>query len=142
VVFAGSDMSIAMLWADASFFRVPVIWLYHLITVHGLFYAPLYALLLLVSAWAPRAPFLWAFLPPFVIYGVEKIAFNTSYFWNMLQYRLMGPGGGMATEHHQDFVSTLIPHHFFSTPGLWSGLAIAAIFLYATVQLRRSRAPI
>ena len=142
VVFAGSDMSIAMLWADASFFRVPVIWLYHLVTVHGLFYAPLYAWLLLVSAWAPRAPFLWAFLPPFVIYGVEKIAFNTSYFWNMLQYRLMGPGGGMATEHHQDFVSTLIPHHFFSTPGLWSGLAIAAIFLYATVQLRRSRAPI
>ncbi len=110
--------------------------------MHGLFYAPLYAWLLLVSAWAPRAPFLWAFLPPFVIYGVEKIAFNTSYFWNMLQYRLMGPGGGMATGHHQDFVSTLIPHHFFSTPGLWSGLAIAAIFLYATVQLRRSRAPI
>src|SRR5881394_1518814 len=95
VIFAGSDVSIAMLWADASFVRVPLIWLYHLVTVHGLFYAPLYAWLLLVSAWAPRAPFLWAFLPPFVIYGVEKIAFNTSYFLNMLRYRLTGPGGGM-----------------------------------------------
>ena len=141
VIFAGSDVSIAMLWTDASFFRVPLIWLYHLVTVHGLFYAPFYAWLLLVSAWAPRAPFLWAFLPPFVIYGVEKIAFNTSYFLNTLQYRLMG-GGGMATEHHQDFTSTLIPHHFLSTPGLWSGLLVAVLFLYLTVRLRRSRGPI
>jgi ABC-2 type transport system permease protein len=142
VIFAGSDVSIAMLWADASFFRVPLIWLYHLITVHGLFYAPLYCWLLLISAWAPRAPFLWAFLPPFVIYGVERIAFNTSYFWNMLQYRLTGPGAGMTAEHQQDFTATLIPHHFLSTPGLWTGLAVAAVFLFATVQLRRSRGPI
>jgi len=104
-------------------------------------YAPLYCWLLLISAWAPRAPFLCAFLPPFVIYGVEKIAFNTSYFLDMLKYRLMGSGTGMA-EHQQDFASTLIPHHFLSTPGLWTGLAVAAIFLYATVQLRRSRGPI
>jgi len=142
VIFAGSDVSIAMLWTDASFVRVPLIWLYHLVTVHGLFYAPLYAWLLLVSVWAPRAPFLWAFLPPFVIYGVEKIAFNSSYFLSMLQYRLMGPGGGMATEHQQDFTATLIPHHFLSTPGLWSGLLVAVIFLYLTVRLRRSRGPI
>ena len=142
VIFAGSSVNIASMWAQASFFRVPLIWLYHLVTVHGLFYAPFYAWLLLVSAWAPRAPFLWAFLPPFVIYGVEKIAFNTSYFLNTLQYRLMGPGGGMATEHHQDFTSTLIPHHFLSTPGLWSGLLVAVLFLYLTVRLRRSRGPI
>jgi ABC-2 type transport system permease protein len=142
VIFAGSSVNIASMWAQASFFRVPLIWLYHLVTVHGLFYAPLYAWLLLVSAWAPRAPFLWAFLPPFVIYGVEKIAFNTTYFLAMLQYRLMGPGGGMATEHHQVFTSTLIPHHFLSTPGLWSGLAVAVLFLYLTVRLRRSRGPI
>jgi ABC-2 type transport system permease protein len=141
VIFAGSGVNIASMWAQASFFRVPLIWLYHLVTVHGLFYAPFYAWLLLVSAWAPRAPFLWAFLPPFVIYGVEKIAFNTSYFLNMLQYRLMGPGGGMA-EHQQDFTATLIPHHFLSTPGLWSGLLVAVIFLYLTVRLRRSRGPI
>ena len=142
VIFAGSSVNIASMWAQASFFRVPLIWLYHLVTVHGLFYAPFYAWLLLVSAWAPRAPFLWAFLPPFVIYGVEKIAFNTTYFLAMLQYRLMGPGGGMATEHHQDFTSTLIPHHFLSTPGLWSGLLVAVLFLYLTVRLRRSRGPI
>jgi ABC-2 type transport system permease protein len=141
-IFAGSGVNVAQLWREASFLRVPVIWLYHLVTVHGLWYAPLYAWLLLVSAWAPRAPFLWAFLPPFVIWGVEKIAFNTTYFLNMLRYRLEGPGSGMATEHHQDFTATLIPHHFLSTPGLWSGLLVAAVFLYLTVRLRRSRGPI
>jgi ABC-2 type transport system permease protein len=143
VIFAGSGVNIAELWRQASFFRVPAIWLYHLVTVHGLWYAPLYAWLLLVSAWAPRAPFLWAFLPPFVIYGVEKIAFNSSYFLNMLQYRLTGSSGGMAPEHtHQDFAASLIPQHFFSEPGLWIGLAIAAAFLFAAVRLRRYRGPI
>lgn len=142
-VFAGSGVSIANLWSQTSFIRVPSIWFYHLITVHGLWYAPLYAWLLLVSAWAPRAPFMWAFLPPFVIWGVEKIAFNTSYFLNLLRYRLTGPGGEMASDSHaQDFAATLIPHHFLTTPGLWTGLAVAAVFLYMTVQLRRSRGPI
>jgi ABC-2 type transport system permease protein len=141
-IFAGTGVNIAEIWSHASFLRVPAIWLYHLVTIHGLWYAPLFAWLLMVSAWAPRAPFLWAFLPPFVIYGVEKIAFNTSYFLHMLQYRLMGPGGGIATEHHQDFTSTLIPHHFLSTPGLWSGLAVATVFLFITVRLRRSHGPI
>lgn len=140
-IFAGSGVDVGKLWTEVSLLRVPAIWLYHLVTVHGLWYAPLYCWLLLVSAWAPRAPFLWAALPPFVIYGVEKIAFNTSYFLDMLKYRLMGSGANMS-EHQQDFTSTLIPHHFLSTPGLWTGLAVAAIFLYATVQLRRSRGPI
>lgn len=142
-VFAGSGVSIHELWAASSSLRLPVIWLYHLITVHGLWYAPIYAWLLLVSAWAPRAPFLWAFLPPFVIWGVEKIAFNTSHFLGILQYRLLGPGSGMAAnDHAHDFAATLIPHHFLSTPGLWTGLLLASIFLFFTVRLRRSHGPI
>ena len=142
-VFAGSGIGLSAIWAKASFFRVSVIWLYHLVTVHGLWYAPLYAWLLLVSAWAPRAPFMWAFLPPFVVWGVEKIAFNTSYFLGMLQYRLMGPKGAMASnDHSHDFASTLIPHHFLTTPGLWTGLLVAAIFLSLAVRLRRSHGPI
>jgi hypothetical protein len=31
---------------------------------------------------------------------------------------------------------------FFSTPGLWIGLAVAAIFLATAVRLRRYREPI
>jgi ABC-2 type transport system permease protein len=142
-MLAGSGVDVATLWTHESFLRISLVILYHFLTVHGLWYAPLYGWLLLVSAWAPRAPFIWAFLPPFVISGVEKIAFNTSYFLRFLQYRLLGPGGGMTPDDHaHDFMASLIPHHFLSTPGLWTGLAVAALFLLATVQLRRSRGPI
>jgi ABC-2 type transport system permease protein len=143
VILLGSGVNIAALWTEVSFFHVSLVLLYHLLTVHGLWYAPLYGWLLLVSAWAPRAPFIWAFLPPFVICVGEKIAFNTSHFLALLQDRLLGPGGSMAPGNHpKDFMATLIPEHFFSTPGLGIGLAVAAIFLAAAVRLRRYQGPI
>ena len=143
VILAGSGVNIAALWTEVSFFHVSLVLLYHLLTVHGLWYAPIYGWLLMVSAWAPRAPFIWAFLPPFVVAVVEKVALNTSHFLELLQERLVGSGGSMAeNDHTQDFTATLIPHHFFSTPGLWSGLALAAVFLFVAVRLRRYRGPI
>jgi len=129
-------------WSQMSFFHMSLMLLYHMLTVHGLWYAPIYAWLLLVSAWAPRAPFLWAFLPPFVIWGVEKIAFGTSHFVGMLQYRLSGPEPCNTTARSgnlMEILSAVTPAQFFSTPGLWAGLAVAAIFLVATVRLRRNR---
>ena len=140
----GSGQSVGMLGTRMSFFHMSLIFLYHILTVHGLWYAPMYAWLLLVSAWAPRAPFIWAFVPPFVIWGVEKIAFRTTHFLGMLQYRLTGPEpANMAPGSSvMDIMSALTPAQFFSTPGLWIGLAIAAIFLAAAVRLRRSREPI
>ena len=143
VILLGSGVNIAALWTEVSFFHVSLVLLYHLLTVHGFWYAPLYGWLLLVSVWAPRAPFIWAVLPPFVICGVEKIAFNTSQFLALLQYRLLGPGDDMAPHSApKDFMATLIPEHFFNTPGLWTGLALAVVFLFAAVRLRRYRGPI
>jgi ABC-2 type transport system permease protein len=143
VILLGSGVNIAALWTEVSFFHVSLVLLYHLLTVHGLWYAPFYGWLLLVSAWAPRAPFLWAVLPPFVICGVEKIAFNTSYFLALLQERLMGSGDAMGPNGApKDFMATLIPEHFFDRPGLWIGLALAAVFLAGAVRLRRYQGPI
>jgi ABC-2 type transport system permease protein len=118
--------------------------LWHIVTVHGLWYAPLYGWLLLISAWAPRAPLVWAVLPPFVIYGLERLAFNTSYFLALLQVRFLGPQPHHAAQGHQsaDIMATLIPERFFSEPGLWIGLAVAAVFIAAAVRLRRYRGPI
>ena len=144
-VLLGSGLSVGTLWARMSFFHMSLMLLYHILTVHGLWYAPIYGWLLLVSAWAPRAPFIWAFLPPFVIWGVEKIAFRTSHFLAMLQYRLTGPQPSTTTppgDTLMDMLSALTPAQFFSTPGLWIGLAVAAIFLAAAVRLRRYREPI
>jgi ABC-2 type transport system permease protein len=142
VILLGSGVNIAALWTEVSFLHFSFVLLYHILTVHGLYYAPIYGWLLMVSAWAPRAPIIWAFLPPFVICGVEKIAFNTTHFFALLADRLNGPGGTMADNDHTKDFSTLIPHHFFSEPGLWIGLAIAAIFLAVAVRLRRYRGPL
>ena len=138
LVLLGSGANIAALWTEVPFFHVSLVLFYHLLTVHGLYYAPIYGWLLLVSVWAPRAPFISALLPP-----VEKTAFNSTYFLTLLEERLMGPGGSMSQhDQAQDFAAALIPHHFFSNPGLWIGLVVAAAFLAIAVRLRRDRGPI
>ena len=55
VILLGSGVDIAALWAEVSFFHVSLVLLYHLLTVHGLWYAPIFGWLLMVSAWARRA---------------------------------------------------------------------------------------
>jgi ABC-2 type transport system permease protein len=145
MMLLSSGLSVGTLGARMSFFHMSLMLLYHILTVHGLWYAPIYGWLLLVSAWAPRAPFIWAFLPPFVLWGVEKIAFRSSHFLGMLRYRLAGPEPSTTTAQSgnlMEMISALTPLQFFSTPGLWVGLAVAAIFLAAAVRLRRNREPI
>ncbi len=143
-VARANGLDVATLWTDVSLFQRSLMLLYHLLTVHGLWYAPLYGYLLLVSAWARRAPFLWAILPPFAIYAVEKIAFNTSHFAAWLAYRFLGPEASAPApgSTFMDVMAGLTPMQFFSTPGLWIGFAFAAIFLAAAVRLRRYRGPI
>ncbi|HZQ43066.1 MAG TPA: ABC transporter permease [Acidobacteriaceae bacterium] len=116
--------------------------LYHLIAVHSLWYAPIFAWLLLVSAWAPRVPLLWAIMPPLAVAIIEKIGFNTAHFINFLKSRVGGPPSGMSfaadMSGHSAFLN---PGHFLTGPGLWGGLIISALFLAAAIQLRRYRAP-
>jgi ABC-2 type transport system permease protein len=142
VILAGSGANIGIAWTGTPFLSDSAALFYHLLAIHGLWYAPLYAWLLLISAWAPRLPFLWAALPPFVITGLERITFGTSHFLDLLKYRALGTGGGMSLEHHHHSAASLIPQHFLSTPGLWSGLVVAAAFLFVTVRVRRYRGPI
>jgi len=151
VILAGSGASLGIVWNVTPFLVDSGALFYHLLTIHGFWYAPLYAWLLLISAWAPRLPFLWAFLPPFVICGLERITLGTSYFLDLLKYRALGPDNTMTPEHHQQVsaatipqhtAATLIPHHFFSTPGLWAGLVVAAVLLFLTMRVRRYRGPI
>ncbi|MGE5325331.1 MAG: ABC transporter permease, partial [Actinomycetota bacterium] len=145
LVMLGSGIPVGELWSHSPFFKVSLTLLYHILLVHGLWYAPIYGWLLLVSAWAPRAPLVWAVLPPFMIYGIEKIAFDTSYFLALLQERFLGPqehNAAAAGDAHGTVMANLIPHHFFSEPGLWIGLAVGALFFAGAVRLRRYRGPI
>jgi ABC-2 type transport system permease protein len=143
-VLKGSGLSAAALWAQLWLFQMQL--LYHLVTVHVLWYAPIYAWLLLVSGWARRAAFLWAGLPPLAIFIIEKLAFNTSHFAALLRYRFTGPEEFDFTEPGSSFALHPMMHlnlgKFLSTPGLWTGLLVAAIFLAAAVRLRRYQGPI
>jgi ABC-2 type transport system permease protein len=144
VVLLGSDLSVTTLWTQVSLFQVSLMLLYHLVTVHALWYAPFYGWLLLVSVWARRATFLWAVLPPLAIGVVEKIAFNTSHFGAMLGNRMSGGASAVTAPGTLPMapMTHLTPGNFLSSPGLWIGLAITAAFLAAAVRLRRYREPI
>ena len=132
----------ATTWTRFNLFEQSLILLYGLIAI-ALWHAPIYGWLLLVSAWARRATFLWAVLPFLAIGVLEKIAFNTSHFASMLKYRLM-PAAAFAFQAHGevDSLTQLTPGKLLGTPGLWVGLAFAAMFLAAAVRLRRNREPI
>lgn len=115
------------------------------VAIHALWFMPIYGYLLLVSAWAPRAPLLWAVTPLLGLMAAEKIALGTGFFASVLRYRFMGamtegftPGAmrGPITQ-----LSQLEPARFFASPNLWLGLAFAAACIYGAIQLRRHRDP-
>jgi len=137
VVWPAGGLSVAT--PSTSVFRISlVLLLYHTVTVNVLWHAPIYGWLLLVSGWARRAAFLWAALPWLAICAVEKIAFNTSYCAAMLGNRFVGgPEAVKGTGKFVDALSRLTPGRFLSSPGLWTGLVVTAVFLAAAVRLRR-----
>jgi ABC-2 type transport system permease protein len=134
--------SVAALWSHLPLFQMSLMLLFHVVAIHGLQFAPVYSWVLLVSSWARRAPLLWAVLPPLAIGVAEKIAFNTSHFAALLGY-LLGGGPEIVTGKMEMLPLTpLAVGEFFINPGLWIGLAVAAVFLAAAVRLRRYREPI
>jgi ABC-2 type transport system permease protein len=138
--------SAAALWARPPWLQMSLIPLYGA-SVLALWHAPIYGWLLLVSGWARRAPFLWAFLPPLALCVFEKIAFNTSYFASMLGYRVSGSDAAAFAVNApgKDIVyrlAQLDPVKFLESPDLWIGLAVAAAFLAAAVWQRRYRQPL
>jgi ABC-2 type transport system permease protein len=140
-----SGHSAAPLWSEVSLPAMSVALLHHMVAVHGLWYAPIYAWLLFVSAWSQRVPWLWASLPLIAIGVVEKIAFGTATFANLLLNRMGGGVRGdsfMAGSIAMDPLRHVHPGEFLSNPGLWVGLAVAAGLLAGAVRLRRQRGPV
>ncbi|MGD1024997.1 MAG: ABC transporter permease [Candidatus Sulfotelmatobacter sp.] len=146
LVLRGSGFSAATLWTQSGLLPMSLVLLYHLVTVHILWHAPIYGWLILVSGWARRAAFLWAVVPPVAVCIVEKIAFNTTHFAALLQDRFTG--GPEASTMPGRFpinpmmLTHLSPGRFLTAPGLWIGLAVAAAFFVAAAQQRRYRGPI
>lgn len=147
-----SGVSAAVPWTAGDVLGEVLVLAYAIATL-TLWLAPVYAWLLLISAWARRAPFLWAVLPPLALCLLEHVAFNTNRLWGELLNRLFGsyPGafvvpskaalkanGGMP-----DFdLAHIDPGKFVGTPGLYGGLAVAVVFVATAIWLRRRREPI
>lgn len=142
-ILLASGGNVALFWSKVPLFSMSVMLLYHLVAVHGLYYAPLFCWLLLVSAWARRLPFLWAFLPLAAIGVIERIVFRTSHFGRLLGARISGGAGsdGMNQMGSGSALAHIHPLSFLTSPGLWFGLALAAAFLAGAVWLRKNREP-
>lgn len=139
-VLAANGLGVTKFWTLLMPFETLYGLAYHLVTVHILWYAPLYAWLMLISAWSRRAPLLWAALPPFAIVVFERVAFHTTYFQDFLNNRFSGGNGGSGGMLDPEM--QMHPFHFMFAPGLWYGLFFAAAFLFAAARLRRYRGPI
>lgn len=145
-----SGMNPLTLWKQLPFFQMQLVLIYGVIVL-ALGQAPFFAGLLLISSWARRTAFLWAVLPPLGICAFEKIVFKTTHFAHLLGYLITGgaanafsfrtPSGAPVDSHYIP-LTQITPGRFLGTPGLWIGLAFAALFLAAAVRLRRQREPI
>jgi ABC-2 type transport system permease protein len=115
-----------------------------------LWYTPIAAYLLLLSAWARRNVFLWASLPPLVLMLVENRATGTHYVSTFLQYRVSGVwkyfGSGRGFDDWDTGMPTLaaLIQHVGATRAwmnadLWLGVLIAALLTFAAIRIRRYR---
>jgi ABC-2 type transport system permease protein len=118
--------------------------------LNALWYAPIVAYLMLISAWARRSPFLWSTLPWIVAPILERLAFGSSYVWHFMLYRSNGIWEILAagrtyvfSRHGIHSVGTLLEdlnfRGAFSAIDLWLGLAVAAALVYAAARIRRYR---
>lgn len=139
-------VSLSSAWSGVNFFSL-VGNLAYALTVVTLWYAPIYAWLLLVSASARRAPLLWAVIPFFVLSIFERIAFHTKYVIQFIANRFSGVFPVAYSNRHGLFNDenahvAWTPGHFLATPALWLGLLFAALALILIIRLRRSAEPI
>ena len=121
-----------------------------------LWYAPIAAYLLLMSAWARRNVFLWAVLPPVTLAAGERILTGNDYIGQFLADRFLGVLGLFATDVQYRSarggdagaaavqpldlaLNAIDPGAFLQSPGLWLGLAAAAVLLFVAIRIRRYR---
>ncbi len=139
-ILAIEGHSTALLWNGGPPIRVSC--LFYALSVSALWYAPVYCALLLVSVLAKHAPFLWAFLPLALAAAVARLIFHSSSVTGFYLYRFIGWfEEGMRVDHAGLPVARDV-QRLFTSPGLWLGLAAAAVFFFAAVRLRRRSAPL
>jgi ABC-2 type transport system permease protein len=149
----GQIPAAASLWDTVVWLKVEALMFLGLI-VSILWYAPLAAYLVLVSAWARRSVFLWATLPPVFAILVERLALGTHFVAGLIEYRTWGiwytthlenairrtvTGGPGHIVSLTSLFDSLDIREFFANIDMWLGLLVAAAFAFAAARIRRYR---
>lgn len=150
----GGD-SMHLIWSSAP---LAANWLATLIlmTALPLWFLPFAGWFTFVSAWTKRSPFLMAFLPLIVLPMLERILIGTHLFRDAIFLRsvriplfssdagdgfTLGDASDMRIAPDADvtLLALLDLGRFFGHPGLWTGIAVGALFIAAAIYVRRYR---
>jgi len=150
-VAAGSLPDVAVGWNTLAWLKVQGLMLFAVV-VSILWFAPLAAILILVSAWVRKNVFLWTSLPPVIAIIVERIAFGTHHISRLLEYRTWGIWNALGVNptppegvgHGRvvslaDLFDNVEMGKAFLNIDLWLGLAVAAALVFAAIRIRRYR---
>lgn len=150
---AGTPYAALGTWHTGAWLAIQGTLLVNLL-VASLWYAPVAAFLLLVSAWAPRAVLLWAILPPVLLSIAERVALGTQHVSDFLGDRLWGyfqamgmagpqsrasAGAGSGAEVMADLYRRIDVSPLLASAELWLGVAAAAAMIWGAIRLRRWR---
>jgi ABC-2 type transport system permease protein len=138
IVLLANGISLHTFFAYLPVVQIWLVLAYHLLVLHSLGFAPLYAWLLLVSGWARRLAFLWAVLPLAAFGIIQKVVFESKDFFFFSE----SPGGdGFTHGMMMQPLDRIHPSEFFGSMMLWVGVVVAAVLLSETIRLRRRRDP-
>lgn len=147
------DASAFVAWDTHTWLKLQALMLFGLM-IAMLWYAPVAAWLLLISAWARRNLFLWAVLPPVFAVMLERIALGTDRIGDFLRYRLFGIWrelgvreglgdalriGGERLPRVDRLFDVIDASPVLGDPHLWLGLLFAAALVRVTIRIRRRR---
>ncbi|MDX1501355.1 MAG: ABC transporter permease [Thermoanaerobaculia bacterium] len=133
-----------LLWGSVPLLQQPLVMLYGM-AVHALWFAPIYGWLLVVSAWARRAPLVWAVVPPLAAAAFEFVTSGTRHVGTSLRHRMTGavPEAFTVVDDAPILrLAQLDPARFLASTDVWVGGLVAALFLLACVKLRQRAGPL
>ena len=160
-VIVGGGNAWTLVWSNYAFFG-GLFSLALIVLTQLLWFVPLFGWLMLASAWAKKAPFLWASLPPFAIVILEEMFLDSQRFLHAVGGRLIPFGNdddfqnaavlyddgesnlrlfgdNVRIEGNFEMVSVNMLGDLLATPAFWTGLVFAGACTVGAVWLRRYR---
>jgi ABC-2 type transport system permease protein len=139
-------------WNTGAWLRLNLVLLVNTLVL-ALWFAPVAAYQLLVSAWAKGSVFVWTILPPLIVIFGERLIFGT---WNVASLLVVRLGGGLlssfgrsagrvaensasATFGTDGLFQRIDAFALLATPGMWIGVAVAVLLVFAAIRIRRYR---